>query len=456
MKMAEPVTSHSAPAHPEPAEARVKAPLLSIRDLKVHFEGKDGLVQAVDGVSLDVMDGETLGLVGETGSGKSVTAKSVLRLVPSPPGIYAGGQALFRPRMECPACGGSGCERCGQRGRVPMQCEACSGTGGACGACSGTGRHTVDLLQLPIDELRVIRGNRIAMIFQDPGKALNPALSVRTQIAEVFAEHRAEEVLRDAGLSDGDAGAMAPLLRRAARMRSRGPEKIALRLPPLRGMKQRLDAAMDARIAQTLADTRIPNPVKVMQSFPHELSGGMKQRVMIAQGLACDPDLLIADEPTTALDVTIQARILDLIHDLQDKHGTSVLYISHDLSLVRSISDRVAVMYAGRLAEVGRTSSLFSDPRHPYTRGLLAAIPTRSHARGALVAIEGNVPDLVDVGAQCRFHTRCPVAAPACSRVDPPWTTTEEGTHRTACLLHNEAGEVGLPAESMPVLEETS
>jgi oligopeptide/dipeptide ABC transporter ATP-binding protein len=454
MRMAEPITTRSAPEHPEPADATVTAPLLSVRDLRIHFEGRNGLVQAVDGVSLDIRDGETLGLVGETGSGKSVTAKSVLRLVPSPPGIYAGGQALFRPRMQCPSCTGAGCQRCANRGRVPMQCEACNGAGGTCGSCDGTGRHTVDLLQLPIDELRVIRGNRIAMIFQDPGKALNPALSVRTQIAEVFAEHRADELLEEAGLGADEIGAMAPLLRRAARMRSRAPEKIALRVPPLRGMKDRLDAALDARIARTLSDTRIPNPAKVMHSYPHELSGGMKQRVMIAQGLACDPDLLIADEPTTALDVTIQARILDLIHELQDRHGTSVLYISHDLSLVRSISDRVAVMYAGQLAEVGDTSSLFHDPRHPYTRGLLAAIPTRSHERGALVAIEGNVPDLVDIGAQCRFHTRCPYAAPACSQVDPPWSMTEHGSHRTACLLHNDADEVGVSPDSMPVMEE--
>jgi oligopeptide/dipeptide ABC transporter ATP-binding protein len=429
-------------------------PLLSIRDLRVHFDSKHGLVQAVDGVTLDVRDGETLGLVGETGSGKSVTAKSVLRLVPSPPGVYAGGQALFRPRQQCTGCEGAGCVACDERGRVPMPCGVCAGAGGTCSSCEGTGRHTVDLLQLPLDELRRIRGNRIAMIFQDPGKALNPALSVRAQIAEVFAEHRSQELLEDAGLDRGAAGAAAPLLRRAARMRSRGPEKIALRLPPLRSMRARLDAALDERIARTLADTRIPNPRKVMNSFPHELSGGMKQRVMIAQGLACDPDLLIADEPTTALDVTIQARILDLIEELQDRHGTSVLYISHDLSLVRTISDRVAVMYAGRLAEIGDTASLFADPRHPYTRGLLAAIPTRKHTRGGLTAIEGNVPDLVDIGAQCRFHTRCPQAAAACATVDPAWTATEGGQHRTACLLYQDHQSLGVPAEAMPRAEE--
>ncbi len=450
----ETVDPAAVPADGDPGHAA--ASLLSLRDLRVHFESKGGVVQAVDGVTLDIRDGETVGLVGETGSGKSVTAKSVLRLVPTPPGIIAGGEALFRPRQRCRDCDGAGCATCGQRGRVPVACEACGGSGRGCTACEGTGRHTVDLLRLPMDELREIRGNRIAMIFQDPGKALNPALSVRAQIAEVFAEHRSRELLEDAGLGADDAGALAPMLRRAARMRSRGVERLLLRVPPLRSRKARLDAAMDERIVRTLADTRIPNPGKVMHSYPHELSGGMKQRVMIAMGLACDPDLLIADEPTTALDVTIQARILDLIEELQQRHGTAVLYISHDLSLVRSISDRVAVMYAGRIAEVGDTATLFADPRHPYTRGLLAAIPTRSHTRGGLVAIDGTVPDLVDVGPQCRFHTRCPHAAPACSTVDPPWSVAGDGSHRTACLLHVDADEVGVPADDMPVEEEVA
>lgn len=414
------------------------APLLSIQDLRVHFASKQGTVRAVDGVSLDVHEGETVGLVGETGSGKSVTAKSLLRLVPTPPGILAGGRALFRPRARCSDCSGSGCAACHGRGRVPIKCERCGGTGGACAACDGSGARTVDLLRIPDADLRAIRGDRIAMIFQDPGKALNPALSVRAQLAEVFAEHRSAEILADAGLDRGSVGALSPLLRRAARMRSSGPERFLLRVPPLRGMRARIDAAIDERIASTLADMHIPNPRKIMNSYPHELSGGMKQRVMIGQGIACDPDLLIADEPTTALDVTIQARILDLIAELQSRHGTAVLYISHDLSLVRTISDRVAVMYAGQLAEVGSIGPLFSSPQHPYTRGLLAAIPTRQHSRGGLTAIEGNVPDLIDLGEQCRFHTRCPSAGPACGRITPTWTSFG-ADHRAACLLHEGA-----------------
>ena len=423
-------------------------PLLSIQDLRVHFSSKQGTVRAVDGVSLDVHEGETVGLVGETGSGKSVTAKSLLRLVPTPPGILAGGRVLFRPRARCSECAGNGCTSCDGRGRVPMPCEQCGGAGGSCTACDGSGVHTVNLLQLPDADLRAIRGDRIAMIFQDPGKSLNPALSVRAQLAEVFAEHRSAEILADAGLDRGTASVLAPLLRRAARMGSSGPERFLLRVPPLRGMRARIDAALDERIASTLADMHIPNPRKIMNSYPHELSGGMKQRVMIGQGIACDPDLLIADEPTTALDVTIQARILDLITELQHRHGTAVLYISHDLSLVRTISDRVAVMYAGQLAEIGAIGPLFSEPQHPYTRGLLAAIPTRQHSRGGLTAIEGNVPDLIDLGEQCRFHTRCPSAGPACGRITPGWTSFG-ADHRAACLLHASAIE-GVAPEDMP------
>ena len=186
-----------------------------------------------------------------------------------------------------------------------------------------------------------------------------------------------------------------------------------------------------------------------MNSYPHELSGGMKQRVMIAQALACDPDLLIADEPTTALDVTIQARILELIRELQDRHRSSVLYISHDLALVNQVSDRVAVMYAGRIVESGPSQAVFRDPRHPYTRGLLAAIPTATDERGRLMAIEGTVPELVDPQPACRFHARCPSAAPACRTIDPPLRV--HGDDRpVACFLYESAEEVGADPSSMP------
>ena len=421
-----------------------RVPLVSVEGLRVHFASKRGIVHAVDGVTLDIGDGETVALVGETGSGKSVTAKSLLRLVPRPPGIIAGGRALFRPKMPCGQCRGTGCGQCADTGRVGTPCPHCAGAG--CEVCGSTGRKTVDLLTMPEHDLRTIRGNRIAMIFQDPGKALNPALTIRAQIAEVFAEHRSDELIADAGLDD-DAGV---LLRRAVRNRARFFERRLDNVPPLRSQRRRVDRVLDERIAAALADTRIPNPAKIMRSYPHELSGGMKQRVMIAQALACDPDLLIADEPTTALDVTIQARILDLIAELQARRGTSVLYISHDLSLVRGIADRAAVMYAGTLVEVGPADQIFADPLHPYTQGLLAAIPTPGMGRGRLVAIEGTVPELVNPPPACRFSTRCPHAAPACARTDPPLRIRQHPDHRAACMLYDDAADVGEQPEDMP------
>ena len=385
-----------------------------MRDLRVQFETKRGSVQAVDGVSFDIADGETLGLVGETGSGKSVTARSLLRLVARPPGVFAGGDTAFRPKSQCPGCGGAGCDACGDIGRVSPACPECAGAG--CAACEGSGSLTVDLLTMPERAMRAIRGNHIAMVFQDPGKALNPGLPIRQQMTEVFAEHRHEEILREAGMDPSHCG---PVIRRDARRRSRLPERWLLRVPPFRGAHRRLQAVIDERIARALADTRIPNPRKVMMRYPHELSGGMKQRVMIAQALAARPELLIADEPTTALDVTIQARIVDLLAELQERYHMAILYISHDLSLVRHISDRVAVMYAGRLVETGPADQVFASPQHPYTRGLVGAIPSTGQERGRLVAIDGYVPELVDPEPGCRFAGRCPYRAPACERVDP-------------------------------------
>lgn len=422
-------------------------PLVSFENLRVKFHSKRGAVDAVGGVSFSIGAGETVGLVGETGSGKSVTARSLLRLVPSPPGEYAGGRILFRPRAACASCEGAGCPSCSGSGRTPAPCGHCRGSG--CDRCEQTGQETVDLLTVPAARMREMRGNRIAMIFQDPGKALNPALSIRQQLAEVFSEHRPLELLRDAGLKGGE-GSGARLMRRAAHARSTFFERRLLDLPPHRSRDAALQRCIDERVADALAATRIPNPRKVMNSYPHELSGGMKQRVMIAQALACDPDLLIADEPTTALDVTIQARILDLIRDLQQEHQASVLYISHDLSLVKRISDRVAVMYAGKIVEVAETESLFAQPMHPYTRALLAAIPSAGQQRGQLAAIEGTVPELIDPPDMCRFHTRCPYAAPACRSIEPPLANRDARGHRTACFLYDQAEEIGVSEDAMP------
>jgi oligopeptide/dipeptide ABC transporter ATP-binding protein len=429
---------------PSSPAMRVEPPLLSVHGLAVHFDTKRGRVHALDGVDLDIRDGETLGLVGETGSGKSVTARSLLRLVPQPPGVLAGGQALFRPKIQCPSCDATGCADCDQTGRVGSPCPACDGAG--CGACRGTGRETVDLLTISERRMRSIRGNHISMIFQDPGKALNPALPIREQLAEVFAEHRASEVLAEAGMDPSDTGAV---LRRDAKLRSTFLERRLLALPPYRARHARLQAVIDERVARALAETRIPNPRKIMMRYPHELSGGMKQRVMIAQALAANPELLVADEPTTALDVTIQARILDLLAELQDRLHTAILYISHDLSLVRRISSRVAVMYAGQLVELGSADEVFARPLHPYTRGLIGAVPTTQHQRGELIAIEGTVPELVDPEPSCRFAGRCPHRAAVCERLDPP--LTPHGPERsTACFLYEDAQAVGVDDADMP------
>ena len=402
----------TAPAASPPSRATATL-VVSVQDLRVHFNVKAGVVHAVDGVSFDVRDGETLGLVGETGCGKTVTARSFLRLVRTPPGIYAGGRIDFWSRDA-----------------------------------RRTGAGPVDLLSIPDREMLDIRGDRIAMIFQDPGKALNPAMSIGDQVAEVFFQHRSEDLI-------GDHRQRVPrMVRRASRQVTTGPERIVLRLPPWRSQAASLRRRVDELVAGALAETQIANPRKIMDRYPHELSGGMKQRVMIAQALACNPDLLIADEPTTALDVTIQARILELIADLQRRHGTSVLYISHDLSLVRRMCDRVAVMYAGRIVETGDTDTVFSRPLHPYTRGLMAAVPSASQKRGELVAIEGNVPELVDPPPSCHFHTRCGSAVALCGQVDPELLEFDD-SHRVACLAYASAGELGVPDTALPLVERT-
>ncbi|HSJ84114.1 MAG TPA: ABC transporter ATP-binding protein [Acidimicrobiia bacterium] len=402
----------TAPAASPPS--RATAPLVvSVQDLRVHFKVKAGMAHAVDGVSFDVRDGETLGLVGETGCGKTVTARSFLRLVKTPPGIYAGGRIDFWSRDA-----------------------------------RRSGEEPVDLLRISDREMLAIRGDRIAMIFQDPAKALNPAMSIGDQVAEVFYQHRSDDLI-------GERSDRVPtLVRRASRQLTTGPERLALRLPPWRGQGRALRRRVDALVAGALAETQIANPRKIMDRYPHELSGGMKQRVMIAQALACNPDLLIADEPTTALDVTIQARILELIADLQQRHGTSVLYISHDLSLVRQMCDRVAVMYAGRIVETGDTAAVFSDPLHPYTRGLMAAVPSASQKRGELQAIEGNVPEMVNPTPCCRFHTRCRFAVDLCRQVDPELLDVRD--QGVACLAYASATELGVPESSLPLVEGTN
>lgn len=380
--------------------------LLRVNDLSVHFHTPRGVVQAVDHISFEVKPNETLALVGETGCGKSVTARSIMKLVPDPPGDYASGSILLRN----PSTG-----------------------------------SVIDMLSAPMDQVRATRGDRIAMIFQDPGKALNPSLTIGRQLAEVFGEHRAAMLLTNAGIDPEKApyGSTAVANQRAGVLR-----RTFFRITH-RGQSRALQAAVDEAVMDALADTGIPNPRKVMTSYPHELSGGMKQRVMIAQALACDPDLLIADEPTTALDVTIQARILDLINDMQRRRGTAILYITHDLSLVRQFADRLAVMYAGRIVETGPALEVLASPQHPYTQGLLAAIPRAGTPRGQLAAIAGSVPQLIDPPPQCHFSSRCTWCAQACT-THVPALIALPGSRAVACLRFESADRIGAQSSQMP------
>ena len=311
-----------------------------MRGLRTVFDTDRGRVAAVDGVSFAVHRGETVGLVGESGCGKSVTSLSIMGLVPDPPGRIAEGQILFEGR---------------------------------------------DLVGLPEDELRRYRGRRMSMIFQEPMTSLNPVHTVGRQIGEIVRAH-----------FDWD----------AARVRARAIEMLDL--------------------------VRIPSAASRLDDYPHHMSGGMRQRVMIAMALACDPTLLIADEPTTALDVTIQAQILDLLRDLQARTGTSVLIITHDLGVIAEIADRVVVMYAGRIVESAPVGMLFDDPQHPYTIGLLGSIPRLGEERLRLSTIEGAVPSPQAMPAGCRFHPRCPFADAQCRAVPPPLVEIAPG-HSAAC-----------------------
>jgi oligopeptide transport system ATP-binding protein len=320
------------------------AELLEVRDLATHFRTDDGIVKAVDGVSFSLGEGQTLGLVGESGCGKSVTTLSIMRLIPAPPGRIVGGQVLFR---------GS------------------------------------DVLAMSEDELRRLRGNRISMIFQDPMTSLNPFLRISTQLVETIVLHQ--------GLTRPDAVASAvEMLRRVG----------------------------------------IPGAERRIASYPHQFSGGMRQRVMIAMALSCNPRILIADEPTTALDVTIQAQILELIKKLSAEMGTAVILITHDLGVVAGMCDRVCVMYAGRIVEQGLTEELFAEPRHPYTRGLLRSIPrVDASGRQRLHSIRGQPPNMIDLPDCCPFYPRCDSAADRCRRQYPPEKRLGDG-RSVRCWLY--------------------
>lgn len=309
--------------------------LLQVKGLKTYFSTEEGVVPAVDGVDFSLGKGETLAIVGESGCGKSVTALSVLRIVPSPPGRILSGEILYQGE---------------------------------------------DLLKKSEKEMRKVRGEDISMIFQEPLTSLNPVFTIGYQICDILRIHR--------------------------KMTKKEARKHAIDM---------------------LAQVRIPSPEKVFDDYPHQLSGGMRQRVMIAMALACNPSILIADEPTTALDVTIQAQIMHLLRDLQQVHGSSVILITHDMGVVAQIAQRVMVMYAGQAVEYGDVKSIFKNPAHPYTIGLLKSIPSINESGRKLYSITGSIPSPADYPKGCRFSSRCEQACGRCAREMPPLFDLGEG-----------------------------
>ena len=322
----------------------LKNPLLEVRSLSTHFFTEEGVVRAVENVSFEIYPGEILGLVGESGCGKSVTGLSLLKLIPIPPGRIVNGDILFDGRS---------------------------------------------LLNLEEKEMEKVRGNDIAMIFQEPMTSLNPVFTIGDQIMEAIILH------------------------------------------------QRLDKTEARKRAIDMLDrVKIPSPEKRVDSYPHQLSGGMRQRAMIAMALSCQPKLLIADEPTTALDVTIQAQVLQLLKEIQREMGMSVMLITHDLGVVSEIADRVAVMYAGRIFEYGPIEAIFGEMRNPYTRGLMHSIPQLTERKGRLNTIPGQVPDPMNLPVGCKFHPRCYMMIEDCKKGEPIFQVN--GDHFSRCIRWKE------------------
>ena len=376
--------------------------LLETVDLVTNFYTYEGVVRALNKVSLVVDYGSTFGLVGESGCGKSVTVRSIMRIVPEP-GRIEGGKVVVYLDEKNEAAG-------------------------------------IDLLEQSEAFMQRLRGEHISMIFQEPNAALNPTMRVGDQVAESFLFHQKKQmcakVLQD--LQSPACRTVFPLKQfqqAIYRMAARRPDALVLhllnRIPLLHLWQRRLNAEVGARAARIIAGLGIPRPESIMKQYPHQLSGGMKQRIVIAIALACNPVLLIADEATSNLDVTIQAQILELLRRLKQEEISSVLLITHDLGIVAETCDRVGVMYAGNLCEVADVKSLFQNPRHPYTRALLAAVPTFD-MQDELKSIEGNVPNLVAPPDGCRFHPRCPHAMAVCKAAFPEMT--EFGAnHLVAC-----------------------
>jgi oligopeptide/dipeptide ABC transporter ATP-binding protein len=324
---------------PEPAAtATDDGPLLEVRDLKVEFRTKDGVAKAVNGVNYAVRAGETLAILGESGSGKSVSAQAVMGILDSPPGFVTGGEILFKGR---------------------------------------------DLLKLSGEERRKVRGSQVAMIFQDALSSLNPVHTVGAQLGEMFRVHR-----------------------RTSR-------------------KEAKEGAIEL-----MERVRIPAARERVGDYPHQFSGGMRQRIMIAMALALQPDLIIADEPTTALDVTVQAQVMDLLAELQDEYHMGLILITHDLGVVADVADKIAVMYAGRIVETAPVHDLYARPAHPYTQGLLESIPRLDQKGQELYAIKGLPPNLLRIPPGCPFNPRCPRAQTICREVHPPLASVTDETGR--------------------------
>ncbi|MFX0040617.1 MAG: ABC transporter ATP-binding protein [Promethearchaeota archaeon] len=373
--------------------------LLEVKDLRTFFFVEEGVVKAVDGVAFDIYEDEVLGLVGETGCGKSVTALSILQLVRAP-GKIMSGKVVF---------------------------------------------HGKNLLDLTEKEMRLLRGKNITMIFQDPLNSLNPVISVGKQVSEVFLLHQQKELKRelDALLLERNKKIeqkkkfQTSLKEDADRLSEEEKTELEAKIEELKKATVHIPKLKEVafkRAENIIKEVGIPDAKGILKRYPHELSGGMRQRVMIAMALSCNPALLIADEPTTALDVTIQAQILDLMKDLKSRFKTSILIITHDLGIIAEVCDRIAVMYSGNIVEYATSEELFKKPRHPYTKGLMGAIPSIEKKDQKLITIRGMVPNLIYPPSGCRFHPRCDYRLEICDKIKPILNEIQE-KYFIACHL---------------------
>jgi len=378
-----------------------KEELIKVKNLKTQFFTEEGIVKAVDGVSFNILKDEVLGLVGETGCGKSVTALSIIGLVREP-GKIVDGEIIF---------------------------------------------NDINLLDLSENEMRNIRGKEITMIFQDPLNSLNPVMKIGTQIEEVLLLHQKEElnlILDEKRVEyENNLKRLKELEKSFKNEKEKLNENEIKRYQKeIKDLKQKtryqpiFNNIIEEKAIKIIKEVGIPDAKGILDRYPHELSGGMRQRIMIAMGLSCNPKLLIADEPTTALDVTIQAQILDLMKNLKEKFKTSILMITHDLGIIAEICDRIAVMYSGNIVEYATAENLFKNPRHPYTKGLISAIPTLEKKNKKLQTIRGTVPNLIYPPSGCRFHPRCDKRLEICDKVRPRFTEIGD-RYYVACHLYD-------------------